>query len=124
MDTESFFAREELECKCGCGLMSMTPEFIELLNKTRKDYGSAMKITSGCRCENHNNKVGGAPDSWHLFGLAVDVQMIDPGKRARLIASAFNAGWRGIGVANTFIHLDMGTSRKTRVVWIYPPRFN
>lgn len=114
----NYFKMSELECPCGCGLFNMEPSFIALLNETRAKYGKAMRITSGCRCENHNNKIGGKPESWHLSGLAVDVAVNEPSARAKLIGAAFDLGWRGIGVAHTFVHLDMGT-RPTRLVWLY-----
>lgn len=48
---------------------------IQTLNKLRSCfYSSPIRVTSGYRCEELNQAVGGAKNSWHKTGLAVDVQ--------------------------------------------------
>jgi len=37
-----------------------------------------LTITSGYRTPEHNKKVGGAKNSYHLYGLAVDFKPSDP----------------------------------------------
>lgn len=47
-----------------------------------RDYlGSAIKITSGYRCKALNTKVGGKPNSQHLYGQAAD--FITPNKNLK-----------------------------------------
>ncbi len=41
-------------------------------------------VTSGCRCNTYNKKIGGAERSTHTFGMAADIQPAD-GDREGLI---------------------------------------
>ena len=44
-----------------------------LLDPLREVWGSAIKVSSGYRCEKLNKAVGGSKTSSHLFGFAVDL---------------------------------------------------
>lgn len=44
----------------------------EALQKVRDKCG-ALTVTSGYRCSAHNKAVGGATDSAHMYGRAVDI---------------------------------------------------
>ena len=48
-------------------------ELIAFLNPLREAWGSAIKITSGYRCEELNRLVGGVRNSAHLTGYAADL---------------------------------------------------
>lgn len=63
----------ETVCKCGCGL-NITTKFHNTINDLREEYGKPIIVLSGARCPNHNKKVGGAPNSAHCEGRAVDVE--------------------------------------------------
>ena len=63
----------ETVCRCGCGL-NITTQFHNKLNDVREEFGKPIIILSGARCEKHNAKVGGAKQSAHVEGRAVDVQ--------------------------------------------------
>lgn len=45
----------------------------EVLDKLREVWGSAIKVSSGFRCEELNKKVGGSKTSAHLKGYGVDL---------------------------------------------------
>ena len=47
---------------------------IERLDEIREKYGKPIIITSGYRCQELNNKVGGKSNSFHLKGLAADLK--------------------------------------------------
>jgi zinc D-Ala-D-Ala carboxypeptidase len=110
------FTKEEVACKCGCGFLPK-PEFMEKLQRLRNLYGKKMKITSAARCETHNAKVGGAPASKHVEGLAVDIACSSK-DACDLFELAVEVGFWGRGVAKTFVHLDMRTYEERRV-WQY-----
>lgn len=109
------FTLKELSCShCGAGPQ---PQLIIELQRLRDAFGSPMLITSATRCKEHNAAVGGAPNSMHLQGLAVDVG-VPKHQRWDLVRHAMAAGvWRGIGVNKEFIHLDLRTSDPA--VWVY-----
>lgn len=115
------FRKDEMECHCGCGMVPAS-EFMQWLEGLRKAYGSPMLITSGARCQKHNQAVGGASDSMHVKGLACDVR-ISGTQAFKLMALAHLWGVKGLGVKqhgpDRFIHLDIGP-RETPMVWSYP----
>lgn len=105
------FTKQELSCRCGCGEMGYTQEFLDLLQKLRDKFGKPMVITSGARCYQHNLNVGGARFSKHLSSAgttpcAVDVACTNGHDRAKLFFLAGALGFKGFGIAKTFIHLD------------------
>lgn len=48
-------------------------DVIIVIDKVRTDWGSAINVTSGYRCEQLNELVGGAERSGHKYGNAVDL---------------------------------------------------
>ena len=82
------FSIDEFKCK-HCGRIKAHRETLRSLERERELLGRAIVIVSGHRCEEHNRNVGGAPNSQHLFGTAVD-------KRTPLHTSR-EAGFSGIG---------------------------
>lgn len=78
-------------------------------------------INSGYRTPEHNRKIGGAPRSAHVEGLAVDISIRkwSHEEKKDLVLYARQLGFNGVGISPTFIHLD----RKERLAsWIYKGR--
>lgn len=110
------FTKDELQCKCGCTLAQFQPGFLEHLELLRRAYGRPMRVTSACRCADHNAKVSPqAPlRSLHIGNretrpghkgtLAVDVATTGMDK-GDLFSAAWRLGW-SIGWSKTFLHLD------------------
>lgn len=48
-------------------------ELIEFIDPVREKWGSALLVSSGYRCEELNNKVGGKKTTAHRIGYAVDL---------------------------------------------------
>ena len=48
-------------------------ELIDVLNPLREAWGSAIRVTSGYRCEKLNELVGGVKTSMHKKGYAADL---------------------------------------------------
>lgn len=76
-DTVKHFRKSEFACKCGgryCNgfPVEMEKQVVEALDAIREYAGSPVIVSSGIRCKNHNNSVGGVSNSYHLFGRAVD----------------------------------------------------
>ena len=73
-------------------------------------------INSGWRSVQYNAKVGGAKSSQHLNGLAVDIVwdgfVAKSDKTNQFVALARKEGFRGIGLYNSFVHLDIGPARE------------
>ncbi len=113
------FSKKELSCPC-CSKMEMKASFIERLQKLRDVLASPLVITSAYRCKKHNDSLpGSARHSQHMDGVAVDIACSDASFRFLLIAEAVRQGFRGIGIAKTFIHLDSREEPSPVVVWTY-----
>ena len=105
-----YFTEQELACK-GTDECDMHPEFMDKLIAVREDYNEPMIITSGYRHLAYNDTIGGAKNSPHLYGRAVDVKVVG-GDALELIGAALRHGMTGIGVKQRgdhdrrFIHID------------------
>lgn len=105
------FTAHEVACRC-CDQVVFQPKALLMLDAMRKSFGAPVQCYSGTRCRKHNNRVGGAPQSKHLMGLAFDVAPSGTG-RVRLLESGLRAGFIGIGLYpdRGFIHFDTGPER-------------
>lgn len=110
------FSTDELRCPC-CGLCPMNPGFMAALQKLRNLWGKPIKISSGFRCEKHNTLVGGAKDSQHLKGKAGDCET-NAADRYDFVKLAFEVGFKGVGVAKSYVHLDIRDG--SPAFWTYP----
>lgn len=104
MNLTTHFTNDDFKCPC-CGKLAMKDYFLVKLEAFRVRWDRPMKINSGMRCEKENARVGGVPNSRHLFGDAADVAVI-AGDRYAFIKLSFECGFAGIGVGKTFIHFD------------------
>lgn len=110
------FTREELACRCGCGLARFHPGALDQLQLLRTAFGRPMSVSSACRCAKHNATVSKlAPlKSLHIGdlevrpgqqgALAFDV-VVDGEAKGALFALAWRQGW-SIGWNKAFLHLD------------------
>ena len=105
-----FFSREELECRCGCGMLTQ-PDFTEKLETLRGLYGAPLRVASAARCPMHNNVVSGTGRTGpHTTGRAVDFA-VQGSDAYRLLRVAFDSGmFSGYGINQKgngrFLHLD------------------
>jgi uncharacterized protein YcbK (DUF882 family) len=118
-DLSDHFAAKEFFCKCGICMDQVIDIFlVGRLQILRDTIGEPIKITSGYRCERHNTQIKGSPNSQHLQGKAADIYVIgmDP---SELAGRAYINGFKGIGVASNFVHVDTRTSHNVKL-WSYP----
>ena len=56
---------------------SAVPLMVELIDRVldpiREHWGLPIRVTSGYRCSELNEEVGGVEDSWHMDGCAADI---------------------------------------------------
>lgn len=60
--------------------MATEPNIEAILRKIEKESGCKLYTTSGFRTKEHNKRVGGAPNSFHLSDRARDFISITKGK--------------------------------------------
>jgi len=114
-DLTTDFSRHEFRCKCGCGLYIHRNELITDLQVLRNRTNIRINVNSGCRCTKHNKDVGGSPSSSHLSGWAADITCAD---MYTLLEQAFTL-FNRIGIAATYIHVDIDPLKSPRRYWIY-----
>lgn len=115
-----YFKLEEFDSpdEPGSGF-NMSEELLSMLDIARKKFGKPIKINSGYRTIAHNKKVGGKPSSSHLKGLAADISCKTSNDRFKLINVLIETGFNRIGVAGTFIHVDIDKNKTPNVMWVY-----
>jgi len=97
----------------------MDVEFLNKLAQARKIAAVGFKITSGYRSPEHNEKVGGVPNSSHTLGHAVDIYAPTSRQKYIIINALLQAGFDRIGIAKNFIHVDDDPSKNEDVIWTY-----
>lgn len=98
---------------------NMDYDLLNMIDKARELYGKPIVVTSGFRTESHNEKVGGVSSSSHLKGLAIDVSCVRSKDRFEMLTALLEVGFNRIGVASTFIHVDVDKNKSQNVIWTY-----
>ena len=118
--TALYFNDKEFECPCchkGANLMDAT--LLHILDTVREELGRPLRLTSAYRCPKHNEEVKGSPNSAHLDGKAVDISCSNSNLRMVLICLFVAHGIKRIGIAKTFIHIDVDDTLPQSVMWLY-----
>lgn len=109
------FRAREFDCQ-GRGCCSTTPideKLVEYLQQIRDHFGKPVYLTA-YRCPTHNAKTpNAAPRSRHIYGQAADFH-IDGVAPAEIAKYAESIGVKGIGLYDTFVHID---TRETKSFW-------
>jgi uncharacterized protein YcbK (DUF882 family) len=118
MQLSKNFKSTEFQCKCCKQLPQegMNPHLIELLQDIRDAIGKSISITSGYRCQKHNQKVKGAKLSQHVLGNASDIQVsgMSAADVHKFLLEHFDDRIGGLGKYPTFTHVDCRTGTKWR----------
>lgn len=106
------FKAREFDCQ-GTGCCSTTPideKLVEYLQQIRTHFGKPVYLTA-YRCKTHNAKTpNAAPNSRHIYGQAADFH-IDGVAPAEIAKYAESIGVKGIGLYDTFVHIDTRDSK-------------
>lgn len=101
------FTVNEFASKDGAEPVFISGDLVAILEKIREKFGP-VTISSGYRSPTHNNKIGGAAQSQHLYGCAADIQVKNatPDQVAEYVETLLpNKG--GIGRYKNFTHIDV-----------------
>ncbi|MBQ7329662.1 MAG: peptidoglycan-binding protein [Oscillospiraceae bacterium] len=109
------FRAREFDCQ-GRGCCAATPiddKLVDYLQQIRTHFGKPVYVTA-YRCKTHNAKVANAaPNSYHCYGQAADFH-IDGVAPAEIAKYAESIGIKGIGLYDTFVHID---TRESKSFW-------
>jgi hypothetical protein len=116
----TYFKTSDAKCPC-CGLVQLADNgyIIKCADLIREYAGIPLTISSGYRCGSYNVKLGGAKNSKHVRGLALDFTTVGVPKDKiyRIAKKAFDLGLR-IGFYDRSIHIDKPDPGELKKVWI------
>ena len=102
----------------------MHPKLLVMLDMVRDKFDKPIHITSGYRTKEYNESLAArgykaSPNSSHCKGLAVDIACNNSIDRYHLINCLLDVGFKRIGIADSFIHVDIDTDKAKEVIWTY-----
>lgn len=97
----------------GADLSGVKPEVLSRWQEVQNVFGKQVPVVSGYRDSDRNARAGGAKNSRHIHGdaLDLDVRGLSKTERIDLIQTASAMGFTGIGVYGNSIHIDTGPRR-------------
>lgn len=107
------FKVSEFACKDGSSICLVHRYLWEKLEALRRACGNRpITINSGYRTYQHNKNIGGASNSYHLYGLAADIVVsgMSALKVAQLADKIFGDSG-GVGLYNGYVHIDGRVSK-------------
>ncbi len=111
------FTFDELRCK-ETGEIDMQSDFMDRLQRLRTLLACPITLASAYRSPRHSIERAKPQPGTHAMGRAADIQA-DGRLQFRIVALAPGLGFKGIGIAKTFIHLDDWDGGPRPNVWLY-----
>lgn len=109
------FCVKEFACKDGSDTLKIDLDLIPLIQRFRNYVETGVYFNSAYRTPSYNKKVGGATNSYHVKGQALDIPFLNSYKyltsREKMCAFFNTLGVKGIIIYPTFIHIDTRTSK-------------
>lgn len=114
-----YFSPDEFQfCSPACSINQLDDKLLSMLDVARELYGFPIVVNSAYRSPEWERIHKRSGTSSHCKGLAVDLSCLVGPMRLRLIESLLDAGFRRIGIAKSFIHVDIDYS-KPESIWLY-----
>lgn len=96
----------------------MNKNFLFVLDEARELAGIPFVINSAYRSPEHPLSIKN-PSSSHIKGLAVDIKATDSITRFKIVKALIEVGFTRMGIADTFIHVDLDLDKTQNVIWTY-----
>jgi len=96
----------------------MDVDFLAKLDEARECAEIPFIINSAYRSPEHKESIKN-PTSSHIKGLAVDIKAKDSRTRGIILEALRSVGFTRIGIAKTFIHIDLDYNKSQNVTWLY-----
>ena len=114
--TYKYFKLEDFACS-ETGENEIQDGFVKRLDELREACGFPFIVTSGYRSPDHPIEAKKSSPGTHAQGIAADIAVNGGVQRRKVVHSAIILGFKGIGVAKSFVHVD--TREGTPVMWAY-----
>ena len=106
------FKVREFACRDGSDVILVAPRLVMVLESIRTRFNAAVRINSGYRTPQYNAQVGGSAHSQHCYRTAADITVAGQTPEAvAAYARRIMPDWGGVGVYQTFTHIDVRESR-------------
>ena len=108
------FMLSEIASKDGDRTVRLHPYSPIMLQAIRDTHKQPITVNSGYRSPEHNQAVGGAPQSTHVYGMGFDITSKDLNAlwdAVRFVKQSGKAWIGGMKRYNTFIHVDCWKER-------------
>lgn len=86
----------------------------------REEHGHPIIVSSWYRCANHNDRVGGVPNSLHLRGLAVDIPKRSNYQLESLVRLFRHKGFEVIEF-QTYYHMELDHAKRQKELFTQNP---
>lgn len=113
-----FSPSEFLKCTPPCKIDDLSEELLDSLDVVRSLCGFPLVVTSAYRSFDYEQEHKRTGSSSHCKGIAVDISCQSSDRRLKIVQNALRAGFRRIGISDTFIHLDLDND-KPECIWLY-----
>ena len=118
MNLSANFKVKEFACRDGADKVLIDVDLVAKLQDLRTYLNKPITITSGYRTDSYNKQCGGADNSYHLKGQAVDIYCTGVKPIVIALWAEFN-GLGGIGLyldrTQEFVHID---TRQNKYRWV------
>lgn len=101
-------------CDPPCKRSDMDIAFLRRLTAARMVAGVPFTLNCAYRTSAHDIARGRSGQGYHTRGRAVDIRCHDAAMRFKIVDAAIREGIFGIGIYETFVHLD---DRHTPCIW-------
>lgn len=113
------FAPYEFEkCVPACSIKDMQESFLNRLETARILAGIPFHLNSAYRSPEWDKSKGRSGNSYHCKGRAVDIRTTGSFDRGIIVRACIEAGFKGIGISNTFVHID-DRGFNSPLIWLY-----
>ena len=120
MITSKYFKEDEFNrCSPSCSLQDMKQATISKLDTAREIAGIPFVLTSAYRSPEHDRAKGRSGTGAHTIGRAIDIRCNTSRNRFLVVDALLKAGFKRVGVAKTFIHVDDSERHDQDVMWLY-----
>lgn len=120
MKQSKYFSAKEFErCTPTCSIDDMSQELLDKLDLLREACNMPLVLNCAYRSKAWDKSKGRSGNSAHTKGLAVDIRANAGSTRFKIVQNALKLGFNRIGVASSFIHVDISKELPQNVIWTY-----
>ena len=120
MIKSKYFKEEEFENSTPvCSLQDMQQRTISKLDTAREIARIPFILNSAYRSHQWEQTRGRSGIGAHTLGQAIDLRCFNQSDRYIMVAALLQAGFKRIGIGESFIHADDSEVHTQELIWLY-----